>query len=208
MIHHRPQTVDRDFIRPGYLITSAAVGNSMVLSLSLPLEEWNAVGAGSFAPNAFIRVDSAGKVVLTVPRLEMGRGASLQMLIAGELEVAPDRVDLDDAPPEQAFSADAVLQVLPSGGLNAIRDTFKLLAEVAAAARMMLIAAAARRWDVDARLCHAYEGQVIHTPTWRKFRYGELVVDAASMPIPKRIALKAPRAESRLGQRGESVHSF
>jgi isoquinoline 1-oxidoreductase beta subunit len=73
---------------------------------------------------------------------------------------------------------------------------------------MMLIAAAARRWDVDARLCHAYEGQVIHTPTWRKFRYGELVVDAASMPIPKRIALKAPRAESRLGQRGESVHSF
>jgi isoquinoline 1-oxidoreductase beta subunit len=208
MIHHRPQTLDQDFIRPGYLITSAAVGNSMVLSLSLPLEAWNAGGTGSFAPNASIRIDSAGKVVLTVPRPEMGRGASLQMLIAGELEVAPNRVDLDDAPPRQAFSADAVLQVLPSDGSSAIRDTFKLLREVAATARMMLIAAAARRWDVDARSCHAYEGQVVHTPTWRKFRYGELIVDAASMPIPKRIVLKAPRAESRRDQRGESVHSF
>jgi isoquinoline 1-oxidoreductase subunit beta len=208
MIHHRPQTVDQDFIRPGYLITSTAVGNSMVLSLSLPLEEWNAGGTGSFAPNAFIRIDSAGKVVLTVPRLATARGGSLQMLIARELEVAPDRIDLDHASPKQAFSTDAVLQVLPSDGSNAVRDTLKLLGEVAATARMMLIAAAARRWDVDARSCHAYEGQVIHTPTWRKFRYGELVVDAASIPIPKKMALKAPRAEGRGDQRGESAHSF
>jgi isoquinoline 1-oxidoreductase beta subunit len=200
MIHHRPQTVDQDFVRPSYLISSAAVGNSLVLSLSLPLEEWNAGGIGSFAPNAFIRIDSAGKVVLTVPRLEMGRGTSLQMLIAGELEVAPNRVDLDHAPPKQAFSACAVLQVL--------RDTPKLLREAAAAARMMLIAAAASRWGVDAGSCHAYEGQVIHTPTWRKFRYGELVVDAASIPVPKRMVLKAARAENRWDQRGESVRSF
>jgi isoquinoline 1-oxidoreductase subunit beta len=208
MIHHRPQTVDQDFMRPGYLISSAAVGNSMVLSMSLPVEEWNAGGTGSFAPNAFIRIDSAGKVVLTVSRLKTGRGASLQMLIAGELEVAPNRVDLDYAPPKQAFGTEAVLQVLPTDGSDAIRDTLRLLGEVAATARLMLIAAAARRWGVDARSCHAYEGQVIHTPTWRKFRYGELVVDAASMPIPKRIVLKAPRAESRLDQRSESAHSF
>jgi isoquinoline 1-oxidoreductase beta subunit len=205
MIHHRPQTLDCDFVRPSYLIGSAAVGDSMVLSLSLPLEKENVGGTERFAPNAFIRIDNAGKVVLTMPRLEMGRGTSVRMLIAGELEVVPNQVDLEYAPLEEGFSAGAVLQVLPIGNSNATCGILKLLGEVGATARMMLIAAAARRWGVDGRSCHAYEGQVIHTPTWRKFKYGELAVEAAHMPIPKGIALKAPRAERRLDQPGESA---
>ena len=74
----------------------------------------------------------------------------------------------------------------------------KLLGEAGATARVMLIAAAAERWGVDARSCHAHDGEVIHTPTWRKLRYGELAIDAAYMPIPNEVELKAPRAESRL----------
>jgi isoquinoline 1-oxidoreductase beta subunit len=81
----------------------------------------------------------------------------------------------------------------------------RLLGEVSATARVMLIAAAAERWSVDARSCHAYEGEVIHTPTWRKLKYGELAIDAAYMPIPREIAPKAPRVEGRPDRQGESV---
>jgi isoquinoline 1-oxidoreductase subunit beta len=196
MIHHRPQTFEHHFSRRSCLISSGAVGGSMVLSLSLPLDEGNAGRSENSAPNAFIRIDSAGQVVLTMPRLEMGQGTSVRMLIAEELEVAPSQVDLEYVPPEEGFGADAMLQAPATGHSNVIRRILRLLGEASATARVMLIAAAARRWGVDVRLCHAYEGEVIHAATWRTLKYGELAVDAANMPIPREIALKEPRAES------------
>ena len=132
-------------------------------------------------------------------RLEIGQGTSVRMLIAKELEVVPNQVDLECAPPKERFSANAPLQALPTGNLNTIRGALRLLREVSATARVMLIAAAARRWGIDARLCHAYEGEVIHTPTWRKLKYGELAIDAAHMPIPREIALKGSRSRN-MGQ--------
>jgi isoquinoline 1-oxidoreductase beta subunit len=78
------------------------------------------------------------------------------------------------------------------------RSALKLLGEAGATARVMLIAAAAERWGVDPRSCHTRDGEVIHTPTWRKLRYGELALDAAYMLIPNEVELKAPRADSRL----------
>ena len=197
MIHHRPQVFEHHFCRRSCVISSGAAGGSMVLSLCLPLDEGNAGGAQNSRPNAFIRIDSAGVVVLAMPRLETGQGTSVRMLIAEELEVAPNKVDLEHASPEERFGADAMFQVLPSGHSSVIRRALRLLGEASATARVMLIAAAARRWGVDARLCHAYEGEVIHAATWRKLKYGELAIDAASVPIPREIALKGPRAESR-----------
>ena len=188
MIHHRPQAFDHDFFRRSHLISNGAVGNSMVLSLSLPLDEANAGGPESSAPNAFIRIDSVGRVVLGMPRLESGQNYSVRMLIAEELEVALHRVDLEHAPSKRGCSGNAMLQVPPTPDWNAIRGTLKLLRHVGAIARAMLIAAAARRWGVDARSCHAHQGEVIHAPTWRKLKYGELAIDAAHMPIPRRLS--------------------
>jgi isoquinoline 1-oxidoreductase subunit beta len=196
MIHHRAEAFEHHFFRRSCRISSDAIRGSMVLSLSLSLGEGN-VGPENSAPNAFIRIDSAGKVVLTMPRLEMGRGTSVRLLIAEELEVAPSQVDLEYAPPEEAFGGNAMLQELSTGHSNFIRRILRLLGEASATARVMLIAAAARRWGVDVRLCHAYEGEVIHAATWRTLKYGELAVDAANMPIPREIALKEPRAERR-----------
>ena len=98
----------------------------------------------------------------------------------------PNRVDLECASPKEGFSADAPLQALPTGNLNTIRGALRLLREASATARVMLIAAAAGRWGVDARSCHACEGEVVHAPTWRKLKYGEMAIDAAHMPIPRR----------------------
>jgi isoquinoline 1-oxidoreductase beta subunit len=188
MIHHRPQAFDHDFFRRSHLISNGAVGSSMVLSLNLPLDEANAGGPESSAPNAFIRIDSVGRVVLGMPRLESGQNYSVRMLIAEELEVALNRVDLEHAPPKRGFSGNAMLQVSPTSDWNAIRGALTLLRHVSAIARAMLIAAAARRWGVDARSCHAHQGEVIHAPTWRKLKYGELAIDAAYMPIPRTIS--------------------
>jgi len=187
------------------LISSAAVGGSMVLSLSLPLGGGSVGSTESSAPNAFISIDGDGKVILTVPHLGTGQAicASIPTLIAEELEVALNQVHLEHAPPKEGLNGDAALDALATGNSNAIRDTLKLLGEASATARVMLIAAAAMRWGVDARLCHAHRGQVIHTPTWRKLGYGELAIDAAYVPIPKEVALKAPRAQSRLDQLAE-----
>jgi isoquinoline 1-oxidoreductase subunit beta len=202
VIHHRPQAFDHDFFRRSCLISCRAVGSSIVLSLSLPLDEGNADGAENLAPNAFIRIDSVGRIVLGMPRLESGQGGSMRMLVAEELEVALNQVDLEHAPSERGFSDKAMLQVPRTSDWNAIRDTLQLLRQVSATARVMLIAAAARRWGVDAGSCRAHEGEVIHTPTWRKLKYGELAIDAAHMSIPRQIALKAHRVESRLEREG------
>jgi isoquinoline 1-oxidoreductase subunit beta len=195
MIHHRPQAFDNSVFRRSYLISSSAVGSSMMLSLNLPLEEGNAGGHEKSAPNVFIRIDNAGRVVLVMPRLEMAQGASVRRLIAEELEVAPNEIDLEYAPPKDGSSPNTILQVLPTGHSNGICGTLTLLRKASATARVMLIAAAAGRWGVDARSCHACEGEVVHAPTWRKIKYGKLALDAVYVPIPKEITLKGPLAE-------------
>jgi isoquinoline 1-oxidoreductase subunit beta len=192
MIHHRPEAFEHHFSRRSCGIGSGAVGGSMVLSLSLPLDEGSAGGPENSAPNTFIRIDSTGRVALAMPRLEMGPGTSVRMLIAEELEVAPSQVDLEYASPDEGFGANA----MPAGHSTFSRRILRLLGEASATARVMLIAAAARRWGVDVRLCHAYEGEVIHAATWRTLKYGELAVDAANMPIPREVLLKKSPAES------------
>ena len=68
-----------------------------------------------------------------------------------------------------------------------------------AAARDMLIAAAAKRWRVDAKTCHAQEGEVIHAASGRKLKYSELAADAAKMPVPANVTLKKPEEFKLIG---------
>jgi isoquinoline 1-oxidoreductase beta subunit len=200
MIHHRPQGFDDHLFRRSYLISSAAVGGSMVLSLSLPLGVGDTGSTEGSTRNALIRIDGDGKVFLTVPylRTEQGIYISIPMLIAAELEVALTQVHLEHAPPKQGGAASEMLDAQAIDNSTTTRSALKLLGEAGATARVMLIAAAAERWGVDPRSCHAHDGEVIHTPTWQKLRYGELALDAAYMLIPNEVELKAPRADSRL----------
>jgi isoquinoline 1-oxidoreductase beta subunit len=200
MIHHRPQGFDDHLFRRSCLISSAAVGGSMVLSLSLPLGEGNTGCTEGSTRNALIRIDGDGRVFLTIPYLRTAQAiyTSIPMLIAEELEVALNQVHLEHAPPKEGFAANEKSDAQAFDSSKSIRSALKLLGEAGATARVMLIAAGAQRWGADARSCHAHEGEVIHTPTWRKLRYGELAIDAAYMPIPKEVELKVPWAESRL----------
>jgi len=183
--------------RRRFLRTAAATGGGLMLSLRLPLAGRAAAAADGddFVPNAFIRIGADGQVVLTMPYVEMGQGTytSIPMLIAEELEVDLSQVRLEHAPPDEKRYGNPLLGGLQAtGNSNAVRASWQPLRQAGATARTMLIAAAAQRWKVDTASCRAQSGEVLHVPTTRRLKYGELAADAARVPIPDKVALKRP----------------
>lgn len=178
--------------RRNFLVKTALAGGGLVLGLSLPIGESRSSSAGTFEPNAFIRIGRDGQVVLTMPYVEMGQGTytSIPMLIAEELEVGLDQVRLEHAPPNEKLYANPLLGVQATGNSNAIRGAWKPLREAGATARIMLIEAAARRWGVNASHCRAEAGEVIHAPSGRRLKYGELAAEAAMIAPPAKVVLK------------------
>jgi isoquinoline 1-oxidoreductase subunit beta len=189
--------------RRRFLQVGAAAGGGLMLSLRLPFagDEAEAADLDRFVPNAFIRIDGDGQVVLTMPYVEMGQGTytSIPMLIAEELEVDLKQVRLEHAPPNEKLYANPLLGVQATGNSNAIRGAWQPLRQAGAVARTMLVSAAAKRWDVDPASCRAQSGEVLHAPTGRSIGYGELAADAAGMPVPASVALKRPEDFKLIG---------
>src|SRR5882757_7780105 len=181
--------------RRALLQAGAAAGGGLMLSFSLPFADDTAAApsADAFVPNGFIRIATNGQVTLTMPYVEMGQGTytSIPMLIAEELEIDLKQVRLEHAPPDEKLYANPLLGVQATGNSNAIRGAWQPLRQAGAAARTMLVAAAAKRWNVDPATCRAERGEVLHPPTGRRLTYGALAADAAGMPVPDKVALKA-----------------
>ena len=190
--------------RRSFLQAGAAAGGGLMLSLRLPFAngEAEAADADGFAPNAFIRIGGDGQIVLTMPYVEMGQGTytSIPMLIAEELEVDLKQVRLEHAPPNEKLYGNPLLGgVQATGNSNAIRASWQPLRQAGAIARTMLVSAAAKRWNVDPASCRAQSGEVLHAPTGRSIKYGELAADAARMPVPESVALKRPEDFKLIG---------
>ncbi|MDR6392881.1 xanthine dehydrogenase family protein molybdopterin-binding subunit [Paraburkholderia phenoliruptrix] len=198
----------RTFLKFGVSV-GAAAGGGLLLGFSLPAisqdqkagksviggDANEAPQNGVFAPNAFIQIDTAGKVTLVVPKVEMGQGVytSIPMLIAEELEVPLDTVTLDHAPPDEKLFTDPLLGGQLTGGSTSIRYAWEPMRRAGATARTLLVAAAAQQWQVDAASCHAQNGQVIHAASNRSIGYGQLVEAAAKLPAPQNVPLKDPK---------------
>jgi isoquinoline 1-oxidoreductase beta subunit len=198
---HRPVSANA-FSRRNFLRAGAAAGGGLMLSLTLPFANGEAEAvAGAFAPNAFIRIGTDGQIALTMPYVEMGQGTytSIPMLIAEELEADLKQVRLEHAPSNEKLYANPLLGVQATGNSNAIRGAWQPLREAGAVARAMLMAAAAKRWNVDPASCRAHSGEVLHPPTGRRSTYGELAADAARVPIPENVALKRPQDFKLIG---------
>ncbi len=195
-MNHDLMASQTEMSRRGFLRTGVAAGGGLLLSLSLPpragLADTNA--ANGFAPNAFIRIGNDGKIVLTMPYVEMGQGTytAIPMLIAEELEVDLKQVRLEHAPPDEKLYANPLLGVQATGGSTTIRAAWTPLREAGAVARTMLVAAAAKRWNVDPASCRARNGEVSHASTGRRIAYGGLAADAARIPVPSGVTLKPP----------------
>jgi isoquinoline 1-oxidoreductase beta subunit len=197
----------RDFVK----VTGVA-GAGLVLAVSVPgcgpaeRGEDGAMADGAdvepiFAPNAWIRVDAEGDVTVVVDRSEMGQGvaSALPTLVAEELEVPLERVAFEFAPAGQEY-VNPAFGIQGTGGSTSVRMAWEPMRKAGAAARAMLVAAAAGRWGVDAGACRAEAGEVIHEASGRRAGYGELTGDAAELEVPEDPALKDPADFRLLGQ--------
>jgi isoquinoline 1-oxidoreductase beta subunit len=152
-----------------------------------------------FVPNAYVRISAAGVVTLIAKNPEIGQGVktSLPMLVAEELEVPWESVRIEQA------SLDPVYGRQMAGGSMATTLHYEELRRVGAAARTVLVNAAAKQWGVAAGECRASEGSVLHEGSGRRAPYGTLVALAATLPAPDpaQVVLKDPKDFRILGRR-------
>ena len=180
----------------------------MLLAFRLPLRAANEPEqapdnpAGQFAPNAFIRIDHAGKTTLVMPQVEMGQGVytAVAMILADELDADYSQVVLEHAPPNDKLYANPIFGIQVTGNSNSIRAFWKPLRVAGAAARAMLVQAASQQWQVDASTCSAASGSVIHAPSGRTLGYGGLADAAGALPVPQDPPLKNPKDFALIGK--------
>src|SRR6202165_2465831 len=112
---------------------------------------------GKFAPNAFIRIDSAGKTTLVMPQVEMGQGiyTAVAMILAEELDADFSAVILEHAPANEKLYANPIFGIQATGAPTSVREFWKPLRAAGATARAMLIRAAAQQWQVGPATCSA-----------------------------------------------------
>jgi isoquinoline 1-oxidoreductase beta subunit len=188
----------REFLR------DAAVGLSVVV-LSGPLGHRLAradqpLPPGGFQLSAWLRISPDGAVTVVVNKSEMGQGVetALPMIIAEELEADWRQVRVETAPAAAAYK-DPVWGTQATGGSSSVRHMYQPLREAGAAARQMLVAAAAAVWGVPVAECTAQLGSVSHAPTLRTLAYGDLVARAAALPVPAQPAVKPPERFRLIG---------
>jgi len=188
----------RDFLK----ITGAA-GAGLALGVYLPGCGPERRGPGEAVElNAWVHIDSDGGVRLIVDRSEMGQGVvtSLPMLLAEELEVPLETIRFEFAPADPVYN-NPMFNLQGTGGSTSVRAAWEPLRRTGAAARMMLVAAAAERWGVPAGECRAESGRVTHDSSGREAAYGELAEAAAAQPVPEDVTLKDPSEFRLLGTR-------
>src|SRR5262245_23130113 len=190
----------RDFIK-----SSAAVGGGLTLGFYLPGTVGVAMAqSGATAmPNAWIKIGADNQVSILVARSEMGQdvATSMPMLVCEELDVDVNKVNVEFAPPAEVY-INSLLGGQITGGSTSVRDAWEKLRKAGASARMMLVAAAASDWNVDAGQCKAANG-VVTGPGGKKATYGALAAKAATMEVPKDVPLKPSSQFKIIGNKAQ-----
>ncbi len=185
--------------RRSLLQVSLIAGGGLMLGIQLPSRARAATDA--FEPNAFVRIDPQGAIVLIMPHTEFGQGiyTSSAMLMGEELDVGLDQIQVQPAPPDLKKYIDPILYDQATGGSASTRSDWMRLRQAAAAARIMLVAAAAQRWGVQPSECQVERGVIHHAPSGRSIDYGGVATDAAQQPVPIDIKLKPPSQFKLIG---------
>jgi isoquinoline 1-oxidoreductase beta subunit len=181
--------------RRGFLKAAALAGGGFALGY-VPAS--SAQDDSALAFNPFVRIGADGAVTLTVHKPENGQGAvtTMCMLLAEELECDWDALRWEFAPIAREYG----FPLQGTFGSLGVRTSWQPLREAGAKARMMLVQAAATRWNTDAENCRAENGVVINTQTDARLSYGELAAGAARLPVPETVALKTPDQYRLIGK--------
>jgi isoquinoline 1-oxidoreductase beta subunit len=185
------ENIVKNETRRDFLKVSGTVAGGLALGFYLPTGPRVArAAADSASPNAWVRIGSDNSVTILVARSEMGQDVytSMPILVAEELEVDLNKIRVEFAPPQEVY-INALLGGQLTGGSTSVRDAWEKLRKAGASARMMLVAAAADQWGVDAGQCKAANGAV-SGPGGKRASYGQLAAKAAQMEVPKDVPLK------------------
>ncbi|MBI4464313.1 MAG: xanthine dehydrogenase family protein molybdopterin-binding subunit [Acidobacteria bacterium] len=192
--------------RRTFLKASAVAGGGLVIGFYLPSAlRWGqgeAAPNALFEPNIWLRIAPDDSVTIVLTQLEMGQGAmtAMPMLVAEELDADWNKVKLEWAPADRAYGNPGMGGRQSTAGSRSVRGFWKPLREAGAAARAMLVAAAAQSWGVPENTCSTEKGEVLHQASGRRLRYGALVEKAAGLPVPKQVSLKDQKDFRLLGQ--------
>jgi isoquinoline 1-oxidoreductase beta subunit len=179
--------------RREFVAVGVAAGAGLVVGFYLP----HGRRTGVFSPNAYLRITPDNKITIVVARSEMGQGVrtALPMILAEELEADWKQIEIEQA------GASTLYGDQTTGGSASVRTTWDPMRKAGAAAREMLISAAALTWGVPRSGCAAQGGSVVHAASKRQLSYGELVEKAATLPIPTDVPLKQSKDYKIVGQR-------
>lgn len=181
----------------------ALAGGGLLLGLPLHARtEPPDAAPAELAPNAWIRIQGDGRIRLVLARSEMGQGVmtALPMLLAEELEVGLDQIEVESAPVDPAY-INQLLGEQATGDSTSVREAWTGLREAGAVARTLLIKAAATTWGVPEAECQARRARVQHADGVRSLTYAELAADAARLPVPDQVTLKSPADWTLIGTR-------
>jgi isoquinoline 1-oxidoreductase beta subunit len=191
-MNDRPQMNRRSFV-----IGTATVGGGLALGFGVPFGGPTVVRAADGAPevNAWVVIRPDDTVVIRIARSEMGQGSltGLAQLVAEELECDWSKVTTEFPTPGQSAARKRVWGSFYTGGSVGIRASQQYVRKGGAAARMMLIQAAANRWNVPAAECIAAHGVITHPPSQRTASFGQVAEAAARLEPPADIKLKDPK---------------
>jgi isoquinoline 1-oxidoreductase subunit beta len=199
----RPAAPAAAIDRRVFLKATAAAGAGLTLGIwagaaaaqaSGPGKTVGAAAAGTFEPNAFLTIGRDNTVTVVVKHLEMGQGTytGLPTLVAEELDASWSQVRAVGAPADakrygNLFWGDAQ----GTGGSTAMANSFEQYRQAGAAARAMLVSAAAKEWNVPADSIQVKNGVVFHA-NGKKATFGQLASAAAKEPVPEKVKLKEP----------------
>lgn len=188
-----------DLSRRDFLRTAAAVSGSFVLGFGLPEAGADTTAPAGFA-NAWVQIDPDNRITLLCARSEMGQGIStaLPMLIAEELEVDLDQIQVAFAPVGTAYT-NSLIGAQMTAASTGVRSGWTALRTAGARTRMMLVQAAAQRWGVSAGACRAERGEVVG-PEGQHLTYGAVAGDAMALPVPASAPLKPLEACRLVGK--------
>jgi len=196
--------MSRGIPRREFLRVSIGASGGLLIGFCLPgAVEASAAQNGSatsFMPNAFVRIGADERVTVIVNHSEMGQGVytSLPMLLAEELDADWSKVGFESAPVDPKYNH-PVYGMQMTGGSSSVWSAFEQFRQAGAAARAMLIAAAAQQWNMDAANCRTDSGAVLD-PSNRKLTYGQLAAAAAKLTPPAQVALKDPKTFKLIGK--------
>jgi len=182
--------------RRAFLRASVAAGGGLALEFSFPFLAGAAAGEAAVEEvNAWVVIHPDDRVVIRIARSEMGQGSltALAQLVAEELDCDWHKVSTEFASPNENLRRNRVWGSMSTGGSQGVRSSQDYVRKAGAAAREMLVAAAAAQWKVPAAECSVDKGVITHGPTRRSLRYGEVAGAAAKLAPPKDVALRDPK---------------